>query len=286
MWGIDKLHPLVSLVYFIMVIGLLVSSFNPIMGAIGLVSAIVAMLCRGSRKNAKMTLYLFVPVALFLLVIQPLFSHNGETPLFYVNDMAVTLETVVFGVAALFLLLGAAAWFLLMGDIFTEEKLMYLFGKITPRLALLFSMSLRLLAQLRERFEQIVQARVFLGAEKRGIRETGTRLATLAEWSLETSVETAQSMEARGYGKRRRTSFHMFRFRKCDGIVLGSLTVIGIFCFAAMIKGTVSVSFFPGLKLRAVTEPSAAQLVLYTVYAFLCVYGCIPARGRKNYDSY
>ena len=44
-----------------------------------------------------MTAMLFVPIMLFSVIILPIFNHNGVTPLFYVNDMAVTLENVIYG---------------------------------------------------------------------------------------------------------------------------------------------------------------------------------------------
>lgn len=281
---LDKLHPLVGIFYFALVITLLVCSFNPVMGFIGLFTGVASMLVRRSKKNIKMVLIMAVPSALFLIIIQPLFSHNGETPLFYVNDMAVTYETVVFGIAAFFLLIGAIAWILVLGESFTEEKLMYLFGKLTPRLTLLFSMSIRLLADMTTRYEQIVQARTFLGMRSNDIKEKGTRLATLTEWSLENSASTAQSMEARGYGRRRRTSFHMFKFRVRDGITLAAFTAVGAVCFAEVTSGSAYVSFFPALKLESVTEPGLRQILLYSLYLVLCVYGCVPAKGRNKHD--
>ena len=44
-----------------------------------------------------MTAMLFVPIMLFSVIILPIFNHNGVTPLFYVNDMAVTLENIIYG---------------------------------------------------------------------------------------------------------------------------------------------------------------------------------------------
>ncbi|MGN0480894.1 MAG: energy-coupling factor transporter transmembrane component T [Lachnospiraceae bacterium] len=283
---LEKLHPLVCLIYFILGIVIAAASFNPVIGAINLVTALAAMITRKNYKNVKITFLIAVPTSIFLLVVQPLFSHNGVTPLFYINDMAVTLETVIFGAVALILLTGAVAWFLLMGDIFNREKLMYLFGRITPGFALLFSMTLGLIPQLKRRYDQIVQARVFLNAQGSSMRERVTRIATLTEWSLESSMETARSMEARGYGTGRRTSFHMFCFRKEDGIMLAVILVQGIMMVIAIFNRLLYVSFFPQIIMESVVKPDAMQIILYGIYAVFCIICIIPPKkkkgGRKN----
>ena len=46
----------------------------------------------------------------------------------------------------------------------------------------------------------------------------GKECSTLISWALEHTVETSISMESRGYGVTRRTTFHMFSFRITDGI--------------------------------------------------------------------
>lgn len=279
---LEKLHPLVCLTYFILLLVILAGSFNPVLSGIGLVTAIMAMITRHNYKNVRLTFFIAIPASVFLLLIQPLFSHNGVTPLFYINDMAVTLETILFGIGALILLTGAVAWFLLMGDIFTGEKLMYLFGRITPGFALLFSMTLRLIPQLKRRYDQIVQSRVFLGAHSGSMREKATRVATLTEWSLESSMETAQSMEARGYGTKRRTSFHMFRFRKEDGIMLAIILVSGVSAVTAIFNKVAYVSFFPEIVMDNVSQPQVPQLLLYSIYAVFCIFGIIPPKKKKG----
>lgn len=279
---LEKLHPLVSLIYFILLLIILAGSFNPVMAGIGLVSAILALMLRQDYKNCKIVLWIIIPASVFLIIIQPLFSHNGVTPLFYINDAAVTLETIVFGAVALVLLMAALGWFLLMGDIFTQEKLMYLFGRIAPGFALLFSMTLRLIPQLKKRYDEISQSRVFLGAESKGIKERAVRVSTLTEWSLEASMETAQSMEARGYGSKRRTSFHMFRFRNNDGIVLALVLLLGVALLIAVFGKMAAVNFFPAIDMEKVINPQWQQILLYVGFGGFSCLGVIPPKKRKG----
>ena len=46
------------------------------------------------------------------------------------------------------------------------------------------------------------------------------KISILISWSLENSIDTSISMENRGYGTGKRTSFHLFRWNKQDGILL------------------------------------------------------------------
>lgn len=278
---LEKFHPLVSCIYFIVMLVILAGSFNPAMAGIGLVTAIAAMLTRRQFKNIRMVMLIAIPTAVFTMLLQPLFSHNGITALFYINDAPITLETIVFGIVAWLLLVGACGWCLIMAEVFTQEKIMYLLGRISPGLALLLSMTLRLIPQLKKRYEEISTARVFLGARDKNMREGATRVATLTEWSLESSMETAQTMEARGYGARGRTSFHLFRFRKNDAVMLGIIVVLSGVGLTCIFTGCARVSFFPQINMSNVAL-GWQQLVMYTSYIALGIIGIIPPRRKKG----
>ena len=51
------------------------------------------------RKKAILSdMGFYLPLFLLVAVTNPLFSHNGVTPLFFMNGNPVTLEAVVYGV--------------------------------------------------------------------------------------------------------------------------------------------------------------------------------------------
>lgn len=51
-------------------------------------------------------------------------------------------------------------------------------------------------------------------------------LSIMLTWALENGVETADSMKARGYGLKGRTSFSIFRFDSRDQVLAASLGVL------------------------------------------------------------
>lgn len=276
-----RAYPFISFIYYLLILVILVMSYNPVMTGISLLMAVFTLIQKKLYSNLKMLLYIAIPATVFLLGIQPLFSHNGVTPLFYINNQAVTLETYVFGLETIFLLLAATAWCFVLNSVITEDKMLYLFGKLSPKLALLISMSIRIIPQLQKRYREISNSRVMLGVgEKKGIlraRESATRLSTLTAWSLESSMETSQYMEARGYGIKgvRRTNYHNFRFKKSDIYKLVVVLVAGALCVTLVAMGNANVAYFPYIAMNKVMSPDIWAVTTYALYAGLCAFGLI-----------
>ena len=66
-----------------------------------LASGIYCVILRGVRQWAQI-LFAGSGILLFAAGILPLFSHRGVTPLFYVNGLAVTWESVFYGIIMTF----------------------------------------------------------------------------------------------------------------------------------------------------------------------------------------
>lgn len=75
----------------------------------------------------------YLPLFLLVAVTNPLFSHNGVTPLFFMNGNPVTLEAVVYGVFISVMVVGVLFWCKCYNEIMTEDKFLYLFGRIIPK---------------------------------------------------------------------------------------------------------------------------------------------------------
>ena len=91
----------------------------------------------------------------------------------------------------------------------TSDKFLSLFGGIIPTIAMMLSMVFRYIPDTIRKANQINTAQnALLGNEKQDKKTRFNQGITLAsslmEWSMENSIETADSMRARGYlsGKR------------------------------------------------------------------------------------
>lgn len=248
-----KLHPSVIFGYLAAVLVMTMWNRHPwfILLSFGVSFFYAVYLC--GRRICRRTIWCGLLILLFAAGILPLFYHNGVTPLYYVNGMAVTAESILYGIMMTFLLLSVLQWFFVWNELMGEEKILYLLGRGMPAVALLITMSLRFVPLLSQRYKEIREAGQGLGDRGRlgwiGKARDGLRdLSVLVSWSLEESIETSVSMEVRGYGIQRRTSFHLFRFRKRDGISLcGIILLFGIVVWNGC-DGDVQAQYFPALE--------------------------------------
>ena len=135
-------NPVVTTVYFVAVAGIAMFSANPVISAISLLGAVVLFVMNNCRKNLSTHFFSLLLFAVMALV-NPFVSHNGATVLFVMNNNPVTLEALVYGICAALTVIAVLYWFRSFSQIMTEDKLLYLFGILSPKLALTLSMALR-----------------------------------------------------------------------------------------------------------------------------------------------
>jgi len=269
----SRLHPLVNFVYLAGVVAITIISNNPIMLLIAFIASLIYSVVLCGIGGVKRNLFLMIPIVVFTVIIQPLFSHNGSTPLYYINDNAVTLEMVLYGMTVSILLMSTIQWFSCYNVLITSDKFLYLFGRMIPSLALVISMIFRMIPLLRHRFTEIDEAQIAMGKKIRGIglyeraKIFMKELSILISWSLESSIETSDSMESRGYGLKGRTSFHLFKWKKSDCVWLAViLWIIGV-CIYGIVEKSVQVYYFPLFKMKELTITSYATFISFAILA-------------------
>ncbi len=135
----------------------------------------------------------------------------------------------------------------------TSEKLLYLFGRVIPKLSLVLSMALRYVPLLRRQAKKLERAQQALGlyASERYFDRLRSKLAVysgLVGWSLENAVEVSRSMKARGYGLKGRTAYANYHFTRRDTALLAfSLCAAGLYLTAGML-GYGSFTYYPALS--------------------------------------
>lgn len=243
-------------------------SMDPIILAVALTGGIIASLtCASLRKRDHLfALGLFVA----LVVINPIFSHNGATVLFIMNDSPVTLEATLYGVAAAMMLVSVLYWFRAFTAVMTSDRLLYLFSRLSPRISLVLSMALRTVPMLRKRWQKIEQAQRALGLYRDGnlidrVRGILRIFSILVTWTLENGVITADSMDARCYGTHRRTSYALFRFGCSDAAVLGLSTGLAALTLWGL-SGT-NFQYYPTVSYTG----SAVTIIGYIAYSGVCL---------------
>lgn len=255
----QKYHPLVLFLYLLGGIGVSMCTMHPVILLLSLgMMSVYGSLWMGKTFWIRL-IGLGVPIAVFSVILMPLFSHRGETAVIYINNMPVTQEMIFYGVALLLLLLAVFAWFQLAAFLCDQEKILYLFGRVLPKFGLLLAMVFRLVPLIGQRFREIHDAQKCLGVNTKEkslpekARQFTKELSILISWFLEESMERAISMESRGYGVKKRTSFFLFRWETKDSIVFVVLMLLYGITLWQLFTGAYQSTFFPEIRMTGLS---------------------------------
>ena len=266
-------NPVASAIYFFSVTGIAMFSANPVISAISLVGAITLYLMNNGRKSLSLHLFsagLFAVMAL----VNSLVSHNGATVLFVMNNNPITLEALIYGVCAAVTVIAVLYWFRSFSDVMTADKLLYLFGALSPKLALTLSMALRYVPLFGAQIKKVHASQKALGLYKdENIVDSfkgGMRIfSIMITWALENGIVTADSMTARGYGAGKRSRFSIFRFKLddvlliCAVLALSTVTLFGV--------RNADFEFYPYISTPEITAEVAVGYVSYALMTVLPV---------------
>lgn len=267
------LHPAVSLCYFVGIIGLTLACVHPVMTALSILGAAwFLILLRGFQTFLK-TMRFVGPMFLLVALANPLFNHRGVTMLFLLFDQWITLEAILYGLVSAGLLTAVILWFGCYQEVMTSDKFLYLFGQVAPSASLLITMTFRFIPQLKNNAREIKEARKMLSGEPerlmRKLQAAIRDLSALLSMSMEQAVETADSMKARGYGMKKRSTFHLFRFDSRDTVTLAAVLILTGVCTLARAYGHGYMEFYPRMTPLILGVPSYTQFVLFALLALL-----------------
>lgn len=270
----SSFHPIVNFIYFISIIVISMFSMHPIFLAMTFFVSFFYSVMLNGKSAIKLNIGVLIPIMILTMIINPLFTHRGSTVLFYLNGNAMTLESIIYGLAAATMLSSVIIWFICFNKIMSSDKIIYLFGRILPVLSLVLSMCFRFVPMLVNRFKEISEGQKCMGRDfskssiiKR-MRQTCKEISILIAWSLEASIETSDSMEARGYGLTGRTSFNIFRFDRRDAKVLTVIILLLGFVVIGCIKGENNILYYP----RIIFGPiSAFNFLVMSAYFMLLI---------------
>ena len=271
----SKYHPFVNLIYFALVIGFSMVVNHPLAQLISLVCAIIYFVSIQGKKSIGFLLKICLPLVLLTAFINPAFNHEGKTILLYFsNGNPLTLESILYGFSSGCMIIILLLWFSAFNAVMTSDKFIYLFGKVIPALSLVLSMTLRFVPKFKTQMKNVADTQrcigrdVSIGSLLTRTKTAITIVSIMITWSLENSIETADSMKSRGYGLKGRTAFSIYRFEDRDKYTL----VWFVFCFLYLLAGVIVSAFgfryFPDIRYSAFT---ITTIPFYVVYLGLCI---------------
>ena len=269
--NISSYHPLVNFIYFFSVIVFSMFLMHPILVSISLIGSCIYAFYLKGKKAVRFTVVYMLPIVILMAFINPLVSHEGNTVIFYINGNVVTVEALIYGIISAVMFISILIWFSSYNVIMTSDKFTYLFGKVIPSTSLIITMILRFVPRFKKQIKVISEGQKAIGRSVKDgnifdrINHGINIISILTTWVLENSIDTADSMKARGYGLRGRSSFNYYKFTKRDGRILAVILVLIGVVITALVKGYGRIIFYPDIIINKVDFFSIVFYVSYSV---------------------
>lgn len=258
----DTAHPAVPALYLVITLALSMAAMQPVLIALSLVGAFAYGCCSRGVRACLLALRWQLPIIFVIALFNPLFSASGSTELFRLGARAIYLESLCYGCAMGGLFVASVLWFQAAAELLSFDKVMALFGNAAPIIALMISMTMRLVPRFLRQGRQIAAVQGVVASSATAGTAEGKRgglpdafssrlclSSVLMGWGMEDSLETADAMRARGWGAMpRRTTYTRFRFLSADAVTCAVLTVGGALCAVLAWAATSQFSFYPTMS--------------------------------------
>lgn len=266
--GFKGIHPAGALIFFIFTFLFCLTSTNPLSLFSGAVCGVVYDIKLQKKKAVSFIFKFILPFMLLITAFNGIFSHYGVTVLFTLpNGNNFTLEALLYGFVSAVKIAGMLLWLDCFNEIVTSDKIIFLFGRFSPRLALIISMVLRFIPLIRNQSAEIIKAEKGIGnsAEAVGfagkVRGASRRLSVLVSWTLEKGIDTSDSMRARGYGLKGRTAYNSYVFSVKDAVITAVSVIATVLTF--LFADRLSASYNPIIDIPAPDTVSVAVMIFF-----------------------
>ena len=269
----SAMHPITVAFHVFSQICLTMFVMHPVFVAVsGSFSFLLCFSLLGKKFLKELKFY--IPFYLIVAFSNPLFVHNGATPMFFLNGKPITYEALIYGIVSSGMFLSVLLWCRVWSAVITDDKLLYLLGKQFPKIGLVLTVTLRMIPRFRMKWEEIREVRSTVDdfVEKGFVSKIKGALrlfSALITHAMESSMETGMSMAARGYGISKRTSIVSYRFRASDALflTLNALMTIAVIVLVAL--GATHFSYYPYISSVFGGEMATGAYVLFAAQSAL-----------------
>lgn len=272
--GFEKCHPAVNFLYFAAVIFATITFRHPIFLAISCISAVTYCTRRNGWKGAAFSGLLLIFVVAYGLYYAT-FHHFGVTNLgILFTGNRITMESLVYGLVLGLCVAGVMIWFSCVYSVFSSDKVVYLFGRVSPRLSLFLAILLRFIPRLKGEAKKLERARrgigrsIRQGTPIRRLRNAFGLISILITWSIETLATASESMVSRGSKLRGRSAFSIYRFDNRDRAYVIAMFACLTVTMMGVLLGQVDMQYDPLLVFPKITSMS---YVFFCGYAMFCL---------------
>lgn len=270
----DSYHPAINFLFFTAVISAIIVFDHPVFIVLGWLCAFTyAVALEG--KRAVIIGILLLPLSAVFAGYYAFYNHFGVTNI-SVNFIGnhLTLESLVYGAVIALKTGGVILWFVCVHSVVSSDKVIYLLGRVCPKLSLFLSILLRMVPRVRERSRKVDDAQHCIGRSVgqgnplRRVVNFFRECSIVITWTIEDFVSSSDSMKSRGYALRGRTAYSIYRFDNRDRSFVISLFAGFTVMMAGVLLDQTRTLYAPEIQINPV---SALSCVFYAVYAGVCL---------------
>ncbi len=269
--GFKGFHPVSSFLFFVFTFAVSLCFSHPLLLASSIICALSYSVKLGGKTAVKKFFFFHLPMILLITAFNFAFSHYGVTTLFEMqNGNRFTLEALVYGLVFGLKASAVILWLGCFNEVISSDKFIFLFGRFSPKTALVISMVLRFIPLFEKRAREIENARRGLGIDAKNgniltrFKNSIHSISILITWILENAIDTANSMTARGYGLKGRKSYNSFLFAFRDKIFV-LLTVVISVLFVVFRESFYSV-FNPIIEISPLSLSSVLLFITFVLF--------------------
>lgn len=280
--SIRRWHPFVSMTFFAVVIIITFSNKNPIIVGLSFVMAIMLAFLIEPAKNVLKSIGWYVLLISMVALSNPLFSHRGQSILFFINDNPITLEAFLYGGMMGMMIAATLAWSRCFSLCIQSDQFLYLWGKPFPTMALVLMMAFRFIPLFKTQMKQVVEAQKAMGLYKdvnffSRLAKMGGTFVSVIGWAGEHAMSTAESMNARGYGIKKRTNYSQYHMTARMIGLLSFIVIMTMMIILAFANGGAGYGFYPLLYI----EQTKSSFITIGAIGVFMVSPCILEIGER-----
>ena len=272
--GFELCHPAVNFIYFASVIAGMICFQHPVFLLISFCCGFAYSVKRNKRKAMVFNL-LMIPLIVCYAFYYASYNHFGITTI-SVNMVGnrFTLESLIYGGVMGMTVTGVMIWFSCVYSVFTTDKVVYLFGKVSPKLSLFLAITLRMVPRIKKEAIRINRAQQGIGrGANQGnllqrLRNCLRIFSMMITWIIDCLKVTSESMENRGSALRGRTAFSIYRFDNRDrAYVIAMFACMTVTMMGVLLNQT-RIVYDPQIVMNPITPMS---WVFFIGYAAVCL---------------
>lgn len=255
---LQKLHPLSGVMLIISYLIVTLTMENPIYLGIIFLSILFLAYLDGCLRDVFSYVKFIIPVAILILILNPLVSHNGITVLFkgtiqipILGIITITLESLLFGLQMGAVMVIITIIFGFGNLILHPDRTFGYFAKYLKKSSLMMSMTIRFFPTLLGAYKNIIEVEKLRGNTSSNknfiqrIKSQGNVVNILFMSSLEDAVDVSESMYSRGFGSGKRSTYFRERFRFID-ILISLFVIIELtYIYFFVQSGLNTMNFYP-----------------------------------------